>query len=126
MKIVGAVFENHAFNHFEARNNRLGNTLLLIFYILRKLELIIYSREKSVWRYLSPISCNRATRKSNSKKNSTIDFVSNRTNQILLNQEFHFPKFQVFGYLLLFFFHSFWTLVKGFQVISNLLMAFFY
>ena len=79
MKIVGAVFENHAFNHFEARNNRLGNTLLLIFYILRKLELIIYSREKSVWRYLSPISCNRATRKSNSKKNSTItkiiDFV---------------------------------------------------
>ena len=73
MKIVGAVFENHAFNHFEARNNRLGNTLLLIFYILRKLELIIYSREKSVWRYLSPISCNRATRKSNSKNNSTLE-----------------------------------------------------
>ena len=43
-----------------------------ILYISHKLELIIYSKEKSVWRYLSPIFCNLFSRRFKSKKNSTI------------------------------------------------------
>ena len=88
MKILGAVFENHAFNHFDARNNRLGNTLLLFFYISHKLELIIYSKEKSVWRYLSPIFCNLFSKMFKSKKNSTQ--MSFQTNKIIF---FHYKKF---------------------------------